>query len=222
MRKYRIGLVHALYATMGGFVFDISDNNGTVTKKVYPSESSTNTRHTRHVPTPTAFTYIMKHFPHIIPDISEDSITDLSESSGLSKALLIVQVGWFCMDCASRLIQRLPLSLLEVPTAAHAFCTLLTYFVWWSKPLNVAEGTPMKGKEAREVHALFMCSEGEYDRALEIRAARDSLVATNDGQQGGRIILAANALQRLLSISDSRPPVHPFRDRYEWSSLSHL
>jgi len=80
----------------------------------------------------------------------------------------------------------------------------------------------MKGKEAREVHALFMCSEGEYDRALETRAARDSLVATNDGQQGGRIILAANALQRLLSISDSRPPVHPFRDRYEWSSLSHL
>jgi len=220
MRKYRFSVVHAFYAAMGGFVFDISDNGETVTTEDYPSESSTNTRHTRHVPTPAAFTYIMKHFPHIIPDISEDSITDRSESSGLSKALLIVQVGWFCMDCASRLTQRLPLSLLEVSTAAHAFCTLLTYFVWWSKPLNVAEGTPMKGEEAREVYALLMCSRLEYKSALvmaETRAARDSLVATNDGQRGRRIILAAKALQRVLPISDSSPPVHPFRDRYEWS-----
>jgi len=87
----------------------------------------------------------MKHFPHIIPDIPEEYITDRAESGRLSKALLTVQVEWFCMNCASRLIKHLPLSLLKVSTAAHGFCTLLTFFVRWSKPLNIAEGTIIKG-----------------------------------------------------------------------------
>jgi hypothetical protein len=91
-----------------------------------------------------SFVYIMKHFPEIIPDIPEESITG---SSNLRKALLIVQVGWFCTNCASRLIQRLPLSLLEVSKAAHAFCALLVYFVWWSKPLNIAEGGTIRGEK---------------------------------------------------------------------------
>jgi hypothetical protein len=193
---------------MGGFVFDIPGE--TVTTEESPSEPSTNTPSTRHVLTPAAFTYIMEHFPQIIPDISKDSITDRSESSSLSKALLIVQVGWFCADCLSRLIQRLPLSLLEVSTAAHAVCTLLTYCIWWSKPLNIAEGTPMKGEGVREVHALLMCSEKEYNTARTMAiAAGDSQVVTNNGQPE-RIVLAANAL---LRTSNARPPVDPFRAR---------
>lgn len=209
---------------MGGFAFEMSSSGETVTSEESPSEPSTNTHITRHVLTPTAFTYIMEHFPEIIPDISEDSITDRSESSSLSKALLIVQVGWFCTDCISRLIQRLPLSLVEVSTAAHAVCTLLTYFVWWSKPLNIAEGTPMRGEGVREVHALLMCSEEEYNSALtmaEGRAAEGSQAVTNTGQQG-RIDLAASALQKILPTSNARPPDHPFRDRSEWSAPGSL
>jgi hypothetical protein len=55
-------------------------------------------RNTRHVPTPGAFIYIMKHLPYIIPDIHEGSVTDRSESHSLRKALLLVQVGWFCSN----------------------------------------------------------------------------------------------------------------------------
>ncbi len=50
------------------------------------------------------------------------SITDRSKSNSLGKALLTVQVVWFCLNCASRLAQRLPLSLLEVSTLAHGVC----------------------------------------------------------------------------------------------------
>ena len=210
---------------MGGFVLDISSAGETVTTiEESPSKLSTNTLGTRYVLTPAAFTYIMEHFPDIIPDTSEDSITDRSESSSLSKALLIVQVGWFCTDCISRLIQRLPLSLLEVSTAAHAFCTLLTYFVWWSKPLNIAEGTLMKGEGAREVHALLTCSEGGYNRALEMArttVAVASPVDTHDGQQD-RVALAANALRRLLPIPNAPPPTNPFRHRSAWSAPGSL
>jgi hypothetical protein len=201
---------------MGGFIFDTSCNGETVGAERYASELSTNTRNTRYVPTLVAFIYIMKHFPHIIPDIPEESITDRSGSSSLGKALLIFQVGWFCMNCISRIIHQLPLSLLEVSTAAHGVCTLITYFVWWSKPLNVAEGTIMKGKEALEVHALLMCSKEEYAEALRIAqriAAGHAPRATNRMNEQGRTILAANALRPHLSLFGAPPPENPFRHR---------
>ena len=204
---------------MGGFVFDTSCNGETLTAEKASSKPPTNTPNTRYVPTPLAFIYIMKHFPHIIPDLPEEFITDRVESNSLSKALLIVQVGWFCMNCASRLIQHLPLSLLEVSTAAHGLCTLLTYFVWWSKPLNVAEGTTMKGKEAREVHALLMCSKMEYVEALRISqrmAAGDTVVVTNRNEQG-QIALAANALRHLLPITEASQLEKPFH-HHTWMS----
>jgi hypothetical protein len=204
---------------MGGFVFDTSCSGETVTTERAPSKPSTNTLNTRYVPTPLAFIYIMKHFPHIIPDLPEESMTDRAESNSLSKALLIIQVGWFCTNCASRLIQRLPLSLFEVSTAAHGLCTLLTYFVWWAKPLNVAEGTAMTGKEAREVHALLMCSKVEYAEALRMArrmAAGSSLMATSRNEQG-QIVLAASALRHLLPIPDAPPPEKPFH-HHTWMS----
>ena len=200
---------------MGGFVFEVPRNNEVFTAKESPSKPSTNTHNIREIPAPSAFIYIMKHFPNIIPDIPEESITDRAESNSLSKALLFVQIGWFCTNCASRVIQRLPLSLLEVSTAAHSLSTLLTYLIWWSKPLSIAEGTIMSGKETQEVHALLMCSEGEYHEALrmaETMAAGESLMAANNEE--GRLVLAANALRHLLP-NPERPPTRPFRNHFE-------
>jgi len=162
---------------MGGFAFygSYDDNNLAVEESLL--EISTNPRHNFEVPKFQTLIYIMKHFPNILTDIPEEYILDQAASSSLSKALLIVQVAWFCTNCASRRSQGLPLSLLEVSTAAHAFCTLFTYFVWWSKPANVAAPTIMREKGAREVYALLNCSGDEYDKALGIarkRAAGDS------------------------------------------------
>jgi hypothetical protein len=158
------------------------------------------------VPKFDSLIYIMKHFPHILTDITEEYILDQAVSSSLSKALLIFQVAWFITNCASRLHQGLPLSLLEVFTAAHAICTLLTYFVWWSKPVNVAAPTFMREKEAREVYALLKCSLDEYDKALKMaqtKAVGDS--STLPGTHGsGKIVLAADALQHLLPTPE--PP----------------
>lgn len=196
---------------MGGFYFDLSCTE----------ESTRPSTGIRDTPTPAAFQYIMQNFPDIIPDISEESITDCVRSSGLSKAILMVQVGWFCFNCASRLIENLPLTLLEVATVAHCFCTLLIYFAWWSKPFNTVMSTPMHGKRAIEVHALLACTPGEYRRALEIAKWEISSDAwpmdynqdaftnvstskTHDIKLD-RVNLAARALKHLLP----RPPVHP-------------
>ena len=201
------GLVHAFYAGMGGFAFYGPHGGEPLTVEESLFEISTNPRHTVEVPSREVLLYIMKHFPHIITDFTEESILDRAESSSLSKALLIFQVGWFCTNCASRLTQGLPLSLLEVSTAAHAFCTLLTYVVWWWKPSNVAAPTLMREKGAREVYALLKCSYREYDKALEVakkRAEGDS--STLRGTHASeKIVLAANALQHLLP-TPQRPP----------------
>jgi hypothetical protein len=104
------------------------------------------------------------------------------------------------------------------------FCTLLTYFVWWSKPQNIAEATPMRGLRAKEVHALLTCSEEEYSKALcrvQRMVAGDSPMPRNNKQQG-RIALAANALRRRLPIPEAPRPRLPFFSSFPSSSPGSL
>ena len=197
---------------MGGFAFCGPHGDESL------FEISTNPHYAVEIPNSHALIYIMEHFPHIITDITEESILDRAESSSLSKAVLIFQVGWFCTNCASRLTQGLPLSLLEVTTAAHAFCTLLTYFVWWSKPCNVAAPTLLREKGARELYALLKCSGREYNEVLEMakkRAAGDSSTLTGT-HRSEKIILAANALQHLPQTPKEPPQKNYFARSASW------
>ena len=208
-------LVHAFYAIMGGFAFygPYCDNKFNAEESLF--DISTDPCHPVEVPKLDTLIYIMKYFPHIITDVTEESILDRAASSSLSKALLIVQVAGFFPKCGSRLFQGLPISLLEVSTAAHAFCTLITYFVWWSKPINVASPTLLREKEAREVHALLKCSVDEYDKALAMSrktVVPDSSTLTGT-HESEKIILAANALQHLLPFPE-RPPLHSGFERH--------
>ena len=202
IEQRHFGLVHAFYAMMGGFAFYASFDDDTPKSL---SWKSTNPLYPVDVPQIDTLIYIMEHFPDILADITEEDILDRAASSSLSKALLIVQVAWFCTNCASRLFQRLPLSLLEVSTAAHGLCTLLTYFVWWSKPVNVPTPTLLREKQAREVYALLKCSGDEYYKALEMAQKRgrgDS--STPTGLH--KIVLAAGVLQQIPN--PMRPPIH--------------
>ena len=203
------GLVHAFYARMGGFAFYGSYDDDTP-KSLF--EISTNPRCTIEVPKLDTLIYIMKHFPHIITDITEDYILGRAASSSLSKALLIAQVAWFCTNCASRLFEGLPLSLLEISTAAHAFCTLLTYFVWLSKPLNVDTPTLLREKAALEVYALLKCSDNEYDEAMEMAQKRAAGGSPTGSGGSEKIVLAAGALQHLLPTTERPPRFLLFRE----------
>lgn len=212
------GLVHAFYAVTGGFAFSRSCDDNAVEKSFF--EVSTDPSDTVEVPTFDTLLYITEHFPDILTDIPEEFILDRAESSSIGKALLIVQVAWFCTNCAARLFQRLPLSLFEVSTAAHALCTLTTYFVWWSKPLNVPTPTLMREKRAQEVYALLMCSDSEYDRAVAVAVAVAKKQAEGDSSaptgryESAKIDLAANALRGLLPAPE--PPRQP---RFTESSM---
>ncbi|KAI0322799.1 hypothetical protein OF83DRAFT_1091824 [Amylostereum chailletii] len=147
-RKHPWTLTHSYYATMGGFALELSDDE--------PIHHSTQNR---ALLTVDGLRFIIEREPDLIPDILEDDILDRSKASGLSKAILILQVLWFCVHCISRLYDQLPLALLEISTFAHGLCTLATYVIWWSKPLDVQEPHIIRGVRAQELCALMlMCS----------------------------------------------------------------
>ena len=206
--KPQFGLVHAFYANMGGFAFYGSYDEEELTAKETPFESATNPRHTVDVPKFETLIYIMTHFPDIMTNTPEEIILDRAKSSSLAKFILIVQVTRFCISCLSRLARHLPLTLIEVSTAAHAFCTILTYIVWWSKPMNVAVPTILREREAEEVYALLKCSDSDYDSASALAMAGKVGTGGSGGSRGTQapenIALAANALRRLET--PQRPP----------------
>jgi hypothetical protein len=70
-------------------------------------------------------------------DVSEKDIRDRSKGSGLSKAIVVVQTGWFTLQCIGRKSQGLALTGLEVVTLGFGLLNLVTYLLWWNKPLNV-------------------------------------------------------------------------------------
>jgi len=128
--QFKFTLEDGFYATMGGFAIAFP-----------PADDGTERRATLTVENIRSLLENEPDFTLPKLQVPLTSITDRSKSSSLGKALLFVQVAWFCLNCASRLAQRLPLSLLEVSTLAHGVCTLASYAVWWSKPLNIDEPT---------------------------------------------------------------------------------
>ncbi|KAF1995251.1 hypothetical protein P154DRAFT_611260, partial [Amniculicola lignicola CBS 123094] len=72
-----------------------------------------------------------------LPFISEKEIEDRSKASWMTKLLACVQISWFVMELIGRAIQRLPTSSLEAFTLAIVACTLVQYFLWLKKPLDV-------------------------------------------------------------------------------------
>ena len=73
------------------------------------------------------------------PDITQKEIKDRSKGDVLSKSLVILQTGWFVVQCIARAIEHLPVTELELVTVAFATLNFVTYVFWWNKPLNVQQ-----------------------------------------------------------------------------------
>src|ERR1700761_6026954 len=121
-------LTHSFYAVMGGYAFDLS--------KCPPFLPGCPKRITI---TPLGVVFLTKHAPEVLPDLTRDQIEDKSKASVIAKTIVCVQALWFCLQCVARVAEALPFSLLEVITFAHAAFTLVTYYLWWCKPLDISQ-----------------------------------------------------------------------------------
>jgi hypothetical protein len=71
------------------------------------------------------------------PVVTKQEIKDKSKSDAVTKGLVLIQTTWFLLQCAARGVRHLSLTELELVTAAFALLNLITYALWWDKPLNV-------------------------------------------------------------------------------------
>lgn len=117
--------------------------------------------------------------------ITVEEIADKSKGNGLAKILVCVQSIWFCIQCVARLAQHLPLSLLEINTAAHALAAVTTYLLWWHKPLGIERPTSVPIESERDVRlwisafqkgrVCFGCLQGGEHNEPEVHHSYEGL-----------------------------------------------
>jgi hypothetical protein len=98
----------------------------------------------KHAPRLRDLKSIDFYFESGIEPITEEEIEDKSKGNTLSKGLVLLQTGWFSLQCISRLVRHLPLTVLELETVGFAVLSLVSYVLWWHKPLDVQCAFPVR------------------------------------------------------------------------------
>ena len=89
-------------------------------------------------------------------NISDAHINDKSKANLLAKGLVLLQITWTVLQCLSRKVVGLPLSILEVHILVHAGCALIMYVLWFSKPLDVDQPILLQNCMPDEIVALML------------------------------------------------------------------
>jgi hypothetical protein len=92
-----------------------------------------------------------------LPKIDQTHIQDKSKADWIAKSFVAIQAGWMVLQIIARLVEKMPVSLLEINTCGHVACAAAIYVLWWSKPLDVQDPTFLK--EDQDMFTLMrMCS----------------------------------------------------------------
>ncbi|KAK3632039.1 hypothetical protein LTR22_020779 [Elasticomyces elasticus] len=157
IRRHPWTIVHSHFALMGGFAIDLpaSDHN------IVPGKPE------RLRLTIEGLKLMASIDPKLLPDISREAIQDKSKASPLAKTIVCLQALWFCVQCITRLIQGLSISLLELNTFAHALCAFVIYGLWWNKPLDVEEPLLLQGEGLERVTTALVMLDIVSARPIE-------------------------------------------------------
>ncbi|KAF8656126.1 hypothetical protein AX16_002764, partial [Volvariella volvacea WC 439] len=72
-----------------------------------------------------------------LPAIRKKELDALGRGDPFSKAIVVFQTSWYIVRCITRLAQDLMMTEPEWITLAFATLNVVTYLLWWNKPLNV-------------------------------------------------------------------------------------
>ena len=107
-------MTHSFFASTGGFAFDVEKDD-------HASESDPSFL-PAHCPQRLTITArgmaFLARCGHL-PDLPGADITDKSKGNDVAKALVMLQASWMLIQVMTRLIVKLPVTLLEVNTIAH-------------------------------------------------------------------------------------------------------
>ena len=110
---------------MGGYAINVKGD----------AEPNTSSRRLRL--SPEDFLKLAKRRPIQLP--VEGDLMDKGKGDWISKSITSAQVIWFVSQLIGRAVQRLPVTTLELFTAAVIVCSAATYIAWWNKPLDVQQ-----------------------------------------------------------------------------------
>ncbi|MCJ1468624.1 hypothetical protein MMC07_007253 [Pseudocyphellaria aurata] len=134
---------HGFYANMGGFHLKTPDH-----QRSFPINAK-------------QLLYLVKHEYIEYPAFSDKDVWDKSKADGFQKLFTCIQTGWFIVQCLGRAIQRLPVTTLELSTLCFVFCTLVMYYQWANKPLDVESPTVLSSDTTMEVIIQNAVDRGE-------------------------------------------------------------
>ncbi|KAK0501683.1 hypothetical protein EDD18DRAFT_744927 [Armillaria luteobubalina] len=72
-----------------------------------------------------------------LAEIPKKDIDDRNKGDGLSKGLAMLQATWFVIHCIARLVNHLPVTIIETVAIGYAVFTVINYALWWHKPLGI-------------------------------------------------------------------------------------
>lgn len=127
--SYDLGRQCAYFAIMGGYTFrplkklEGPDNEYTLAPEALAFLMREN------IITPASFTTLR-------PEVADKGKSDM-----LAKLLVCIQAVWMVVNCISRKIAGLPLTLLELNVVMHVLCALTVYVCWWEKPHDAGRAT---------------------------------------------------------------------------------
>ncbi|KAL8381203.1 hypothetical protein RB595_005470 [Gaeumannomyces hyphopodioides] len=134
----KLTLCHAFYARIGGFVHITVDKNeggGTRMRRTTLQSLEEYCQFLNQCDSENRSVHIR----------SETEIQKLVKSDHLTKVLAIAQALYLVLDCIARTNQGLPISPLELSTAAYVLAAAVMYGFWWHKPQDVAHVTELYG-----------------------------------------------------------------------------
>ncbi|KAJ5730015.1 uncharacterized protein N7483_004523 [Penicillium malachiteum] len=118
--KTQWSLTHAFFADSGGIVFQL--------------------QHGDYIPlSAKQLAWLIAQGYTKLPEIKEKDISDKSKAGMCTKALAFCQTTWFLVRLIARAIENLPVTPLELASAALALTSLTTLSFWVRKPMDVQQ-----------------------------------------------------------------------------------
>ncbi|CAK7235773.1 hypothetical protein SBRCBS47491_009409 [Sporothrix bragantina] len=68
--------------------------------------------------------------------VTRDDIQCRSKADAFTKAFAVCQCGWLVVQSVARAAAGLAITQLELTTMAFVLCAVVTYLLWWDKPLD--------------------------------------------------------------------------------------
>lgn len=137
-----------------------------------------------------------KHVPLAAINLSEAAIKDKAKADWFAKSLVILQISWILVSCITRTARHLPISQLEICTAAFAVLSICTYAAnWWKPqdvdlplPISIADnGAEQCGAHSYLGHSFFRHFLRPYRRYLQVtinygpnRVKNDFILSSED------------------------------------------